>query len=298
LEVDAFGFHGSYRLSKSRKWAIAWRDSDPAAGVGGHGDAGLGEYVLAELGAGTVASHGWMARPNNGSVADNGSFSLADWHFGSSLSGTFSVFDGNGISIVTKELSANILASGVSRSGKLAFCATANSPSADGNKIYLFDLDAKTELFCASPKVGWADRYEFDENRGFLIAEVTGVGKFTYDRNGVLIDGAEVETAYLHSSQYDRVIRAAENILKEPDLPDSRVREVLNVVRRARSLGADANSAWKPNALKVQGLAHEQLGEYLEAAAVYEKALALNPKIGVKRRMEAISRRSSVSGAE
>jgi hypothetical protein len=49
-----------------------------------------------------------MQRPNNGAVADNGSFCLEDWHLGSSLSGTFGVFDSAGNPIVTKELTANI----------------------------------------------------------------------------------------------------------------------------------------------------------------------------------------------
>ncbi|MEB0222895.1 tetratricopeptide repeat protein [Pseudomonas sp. 10S4] len=60
---------------------------------------------------------------------------------------------------------------------------------------------------------------------------------------------------------------------------------------RARSLGADANPAWKPNALKVQGLAHETLGQLREAIHIYEQALALNPKIGVKRRLDILKKR-------
>ncbi|WP_347710398.1 MULTISPECIES: tetratricopeptide repeat protein [Pseudomonas] len=51
------------------------------------------------------------------------------------------------------------------------------------------------------------------------------------------------------------------------------------------------NPAWKSTALKVQGLAHEQLGQYPEAVQVYEEALALNPKIGVKRRLASVVKR-------
>ncbi|MNR53406.1 hypothetical protein D3C85_1734180 [compost metagenome] len=62
---------------------------------------------------------------------------------------------------------------------------------------------------------------------------------------------------------------------------------------RARSLGADANLAWRPNALKVQGLAHEALGEQRDAIQIYEEAIALNPKIGVKRRLDALKKKIS-----
>ena len=74
--------------------------------------------------------------------------------------------------------------------------------------------------------------------------------------------------------------------------PDRRSHpRILAALQCARSLGADENPAWKPTALNVQGLSHEQLGQYPEAVQVYEEALALNPKIGVKRRLASVSKR-------
>ncbi|HDS1765408.1 tetratricopeptide repeat protein [Pseudomonas alloputida] len=55
------------------------------------------------------------------------------------------------------------------------------------------------------------------------------------------------------------------------------------------------NPARRPIALKVQELAHEQLGQYPEAVQVYEEALALNPKIGVKRRLASVGKRIKTS---
>lgn len=291
MSVDLIGYGGLYSFSKSKNWAISWRDSDPAVGRGGHRENGFGEYVLADLAGDVVSVHGKMQRPNNGSVADNGSFSLEDWHFGSTLSGTFSVFDRTGIPIVTKELTANILDSGVSRNGKLAFCATANSKTEHSYKIFLFDLETGEELFAVTPRTGGIETYGFDEDRKLLIADVKGVGKFRYDRNGNFVDAENLDKANLGSSDYSRIIRAAEKLLGESDLSEDRAREALEAVIRARSLGADANLAWRPNALKVQGLAHEALGEQREAIQVYEEAIALNPKIGVKRKLDALKKR-------
>jgi hypothetical protein len=291
LHVSTMDYGGLYSLSKSKKWAISWRDSDPAAGRGGQRESGLGEYVLADLAGDLVSAHGRMQRPNNGSVADNGSFSLEDWHFGNTLSGTFSVFDNTGTTIVTKELTANILDSGISRNGKLAYCATANSKTEHSYKIFLFDLETGEELFCVTPQTGGVESYEFDEDKKLLIADVKGVGKFRYDRDGNFVDAGNLDKANLGSSDYSRVIRAAEEILDEPGLSAARAREALDAVIRARSLGADANPAWRPNALKVQGLAHELLEEPHDAIKVYEEAIVLNPKIGVKRRLDALKKK-------
>lgn len=291
LRVDSLSFSGVYQLSKSKKWAIAWRDSDPSAGRGGHRESGLGAYVLADVSSGTVACHGSMPRPNNGHVCETGVFCLEDWHFGSTLSGTFSVFDPSGSVILAKELTANIFTSGISRHGKYAFCATANSPTDHGNKVFLFDLVNRIEMYSVTPKAGWPDSYEVDEGTGELMAQFKDMGSFRYNVHGEFMDADQLGDANLKSSHYDRIILAAEKILGEVDLTDERIQEVLIAVQRARTLGADENPAWKPTALKVQGLAHEQLGQYPEAVQVYEEALALNPKIGVKRRLASVSKR-------
>lgn len=97
------------------------------------------------------------------------------------------------------------------------------------------------------------------------------MGKFRYDRGGNFVDAENLDKANLNSSDYSRIIRAAEKILNEPDIfqSQSRAREALEAVIRARSLGADSNPAWTPNALKVQGLAHEVLDELHEAIQLY-----------------------------
>lgn len=293
LHLSTMGYSGLYRLSKSKKWAISWRDSDPAAGRGGHRDSGYGEYVLADMAGDVVPAHGKMQRPNNGSVADNGSFCLEDWHLGSSLSSTFNVFDCSGSPIVTKELTANIFGSGISKNGMLAYCSTANSKTEHGYKVFLFDLDTGEELFCVTPGTQGLETYIFDEEKKLLIADIKGVGKFRYDSAGNFVDANKLDKANLDSSDYSRIIRSAEKILEEEDLSDERATEVLNAVIRARLLGADSKPAWKPNALKVQGLAHEILGQARQAIVVYEEAITLSPKIGVKRRLDALKKKIS-----
>lgn len=197
LRVEYLDFLGLYQRSKSKQWAIGWRDSDPAAGRGGHRESGFGAYVLADLSSGTVSCHGSMPRPNNGHVSDSGVFCLEDWHFGSSLSGTFTVFDPSGSVLIAKELSANIFTSGISRSGKYAFCATSNSPTDHGNKVFLFDLVKRVELYSVPPKAGWPDSYEVDEKTGELVAQFKDVGSFRYDIDGRFLDADQLDDANL-----------------------------------------------------------------------------------------------------
>lgn len=90
--IDAIRWHGHFKKSPNRKWAVSWRDSTHDGSVGGNRMSGEGQYVLVDVSSGTIMTQGYMPRPNGGAVADNGAFSLEDWHFGGTLCGTFHVF--------------------------------------------------------------------------------------------------------------------------------------------------------------------------------------------------------------
>jgi tetratricopeptide (TPR) repeat protein len=73
------------------------------------------------------------------------------------------------------------------------------------------------------------------------------------------------------------------------DKIDSKLAEkVLTAILRARNLGADETPSWKAKALKLQGLVLEKLERGSEALVAYDEALSIDPKIGVKRRADAL----------
>lgn len=164
---------------------LSWNDATPDGRRGGHREEGEGRYVLLDVKDNAVVVDGRMPRPNNGAVADNGSFCLEDWHFGSTLSGTFHVFTSQGLPVITKVLTANILQSGISRNGLLAYCLTANSPTEDGRKLALYDLKEGVELFAVTPQRAF-ERVGFDEKLMQLVVKVSGGGEYRYGANGAL----------------------------------------------------------------------------------------------------------------
>ncbi len=289
ITIPSIDYYGLCRHAPGKKWLLSWKDSTPDGIRGGSRDAGEGRYVLVDVEGNTVRVDARMARPNNGSVADNGTFCLEDWHFGSTLSGTFHVFNEKGVPIITKELSANILDSGISQSGRLAFCTTANSPTEDAHKLFLFDLKEGRQLFAVTPARA-CERFGFDETALQLVARVAGGGEYRYGTDGALLDESAADDALLASTNYSDVILTAESMLKrKPAVAE--LESILAALIRARGLGADGNPAWKPTGLKVQGLAHEALGQASEAIGCYEEALRLNPKIGIKRKLDSLLKR-------
>jgi hypothetical protein len=282
---------GPHSRSPNGRWVLSWSDFAPAMGIGGHRESGNGSYLLYDTEAGQVVVCGEMARPNGGHVADSGHFSIEDWHFGSSLSGTFNVFEPNGQLVIAKDVTANILMSEISSNGLFAVFQTANSTTEDCHKLFLIDVSQRAIRYSIDPLAGWPERYSIDEDTAEVIAHMKDLGAFRYDSKGAFIDAAKLAKAKLVSSRYEFAIPAAEALLKSPNLTAETARQALDILGRARKHGADQIDFWKARSLKLQGLAHEALGELREAVKAFDEALALNPKIGVKRKRDSLAKK-------
>ena len=292
VEIPSLGFFGQFRKSHSGEWAICWSDSDEQNHRGGHRDSGHGCYVLYSIAQNKVASQGRLERPNSGSVADNGSFSIEDWHFGSVLSGTFYVFSSGGKELIKKKFEANLYNSSISDGGRFAVCQTANSPtSEDGNRLTVFEIEKNIELFSIHPPTGWADEYMFAEDIPQLGVVINKIGTFRYDIKGNFIDSKKFDAARLRCDRYDVVLLAAEEIVKAPELNDQLASAALEATIRALALGAEKDQGWKAVALKIQGLAHDFLRNNEASIAAFDEALRINPKIGIKRKVDALRKK-------
>lgn len=292
VEIPSIGFFGQFSKSHSGEWVLCWSDSDEAGQRGGHRDSGKGRYVLYSAQEKAVVLQGKLERPNSGNAADNGNFSIEDWHFGSELSGTFYVFSSDGKQLTKKQFNANLYNSAISDSGRYAICQTANSPvGEDGNRLTAFDVEGKAQLFSIHPPTGWADEYRFEEGTSQIGVVINGIGTFHYDMQGQFVDSERFGAARLQSERYDVALMAAEEILKATDLNEQRAKAALDAATRACGNGADNDQGWKAVALKVQGLAHEFLQNNEKALAAFDQALAINPKIGVKRKADSLRKK-------
>lgn len=292
FEIPKLGMFVGFERSPSKEWVICWRDSDDEGTRGGHRERGKGIYVLYNAIQKQVVLKGRLERPNSGHVADSGTFSIEDWGFSSDLSGVFYVISPAGEQLIKKVLKANIFNSAISSNGKYAVCQTANSPSEeDGGKMIGFDVEAKRQLFSVEPEAGWADGYVLSEESAQFCVQVRDVGTFCYDASGAFQDGPRFTMAKLASKRYDLVLITAEALLKGAEFQDVDPSVILAAITKARTIGADKDKHWKALALKLQGACHEALGDESSALLAYDQALLANPKIGVKKKADAIRKK-------
>lgn len=290
MDIPSLNFFGPFRRSRSGKWVISWSDSDDKNHIGGHRGSGFGRYVLCY--ENNLILQGELQRPNSGSVADNGTFAIEDWHFGNDLSGTFYVFSSTGQQLINRKFKANLYNSSLSDTGRFAICQTANSlESDDGNKLTAFDVKNGIELFSVQPPTGWAEQYKFIENELHFALCIKDIGIFRYDINGNFIDSKYFDTARLQCSRFDIIITAAEEMLKRPDLNEQDATDILESVKKALVLGANNDQYWKAISFKIHGVAHEFLCQNEEALAAFDEAVKINPKIGLKRKANSLRKK-------
>jgi hypothetical protein len=291
-QIDSLDFFGQYAKSPSGEYVLCWCDFDKASGRGGSRDSGLGTYMLYNALADAILLRGHLERPNDGSVADSGVFCLEDWHFTGDLSGTFCVFAPSGKKLIQRRFDANLFNCAISPDGRYAVCQTAeNRKSEDGNRLTFFDVEHGAELYNLHPTTGWAKAYAFDENTGALTVVIEGLGRFRYDTTGTFIDAANFDLACLRCGQFERVLTAAEEMLRRPSLDAQLVHSILASAKGLCATSSAVEGNRMAAAWKIQGRVHEFLGDDVNALAAFDAALKIDPNIGVKRKADALRKK-------
>lgn len=80
---------------------------------------------------------GRLERPQDGKVANDGTFILNDWMFGEGLKGRLVAFRRDGTAILARDIAANLMSNGLSNDGQFAICQTANAPGSPDSCVYM-----------------------------------------------------------------------------------------------------------------------------------------------------------------
>jgi hypothetical protein len=288
IEIRSRRFFGEGIKSPNGRFTLAWKDANNSGSVGGHRLGGKGRYLLID-GKGVLAQ-GAIDRPNDGKVANNGTFILNDWGFGDELGGVFWAFDRSGKNLVNRRFEANLFNCGLSADGAVAVCQTCNAyEGEDGSKLTIFDLRTGVEVASWIPVSGWADFYAFPKP-GVIQLGYTKLGLFSYAWDGEFIDRERWQEARLARGDYSNVMMAVEFALKENSCESDQGLAVrlLDSLNRISSTIPSSDSKAKAREKKLRGQCMEFQGDLSKALLIYDEALTLDPKVGIKRRADQI----------
>ncbi|MGQ0588654.1 MAG: hypothetical protein ACT4N8_03855 [Sphingosinicella sp.] len=276
VSIPELDMVGERAASANGRYTLVWHDRRWI-----DGNVTEGRYLLID--GDTVFVDAKMERPQDGKVADAGTFILNDWGDSDALSGTFHAFRNDGSPLLSRRFSANLLNNGLSSDGRLAACQTCNAPgSPDSSILTVFDLAAGAVVAAWTAESGWATGYEFPEG-GDRIRMVRG------DRPSL---DYSLEGAFLHRRLWlqDEVNRGTLYVIRKA-LAEGEAATGLSVealrsgVRRALAEGGER---FEPEAWRLLGEIEESAGNASAALDAYDRALMANPKIGVAKRAAAL----------
>ncbi|MBB5048528.1 hypothetical protein HNR60_003295 [Rhodopseudomonas rhenobacensis] len=275
INIPSRDFFGPFAKSPNGRYTLAWCD-------GGPDQSRKGRYFL--LDRGRIVVEGGMPRPNGGHIVDSGVFILNDWGSIETLSGTFTAFDPDGTVRFRRSLHANLFNNGLSNDGRLAVCQMANAPHEDGGKLFVFDLAAGAQIASWYPESGWANSYEFPEDGQTIRLVYRDRGAFAYGVDGTFIDRMRWLAVGLQVGDLGIVQTLLAETNNQPTL--ALVEQLLGGIDVALASSTYNTPKWRAIAFKLRGLCLEAIAEVGQALVAYDQALALDPKVGVKRKAD------------
>lgn len=224
---------------------------------------------------------GKLERPNDGKVANNGTFIINDWLTEGNLKGIFYTFDVNGKCIVKHTFNANLLNNALSDDGKFACVQSCNADSDDARKLYFFDLENKSLLWSKSMFSGWADSYTIDTDSKTLILHYKNES-VEYDFDGNIKDLDKWKTQRLSVLDRYELKSIAEDLIKSNNsnikIYENEILELLNVAELK-----EVSNYQLAQCYRWLGEAFFKLNDTNSTIKYFKKALELYPKIGVKK---------------
>lgn len=267
--------------SPNGRFTLGLADSSPDGRTFGYRGGGKGSWIL--LNGEEVVAEGRLERPNDGAVADSGRFIVADWLFGDRLASRFYAFDPNGRPIIEAEFGANSGTSTITADGRFVAVTTLSNPARPewSELLIAYDLDAAVELW----RVQLAGRPELitmdPANDEIVLALREGITRTVRLSSGERLAGWDVPLSKF---------QALEWLEAELKVDTAAAETAPGWIEKARALAGQFADypGWQARCLRVEGQAFERLGKVEEAKTAYQRGLAIDPRLGVRRRLAAL----------
>ncbi len=237
-----------------------------------------------------------LKRAQNPHVSNEGIVTVENWKdWGGPLAGDFVAYGPDSKRLWTKKFKANNFDSGMTEDGERVFVSTCNSPhEAHGGKTFLLDTRTGAVLWSRDGfdevKIKGNDVVivlEGDtEGQDSLIFVLDAAGQPPPEYNATL---ERRELAHKRGKPW-WVLPQVQAGLKE-DRPD--LDRLWGLLDDMDALDQQLDTNQQARALRYRGEIAEHRGDAAGAIQFWERALELNPKVGIKRKLQALKKRKS-----
>lgn len=274
------GFYGSEEYSPNKEYCVSYCDGYYNNEKWKNGD-------IALIKGKTLLFKKKIQRPNDCHVSNEGIVICCDWQKSDALTGNFLIFNTSGETIFSKKTSANLGFCAISDNSNIAVFETAGSDTEDSNQIFIIDVYQSKIIQKFDKQSSFNSAFIDTENkiiklknfRGFIFElDFNGnqTNKEDYERQ-VMTNGSIHDKLYLYEQKSDDIKFNDEHYL-----------ELLNEALKDK----DASYSFGQDSI------YRKIGEYFLSSGDinktienWEKAIQINPKIGIKRKLEAIKKK-------
>lgn len=276
---DIAGFYGTEQYSTNKQYCVYYADGHYENDKWENGN-------IALIKDKTLLFGKKLQRPNDCFVSNDGIVIACDWLNSDALTGKFLIFNSTGEELFSKKTMTNLGNCAISDNSQIALFETHNSNTSDGNRIFIVDITQKEVIHKFERPVSFNSAIIDTEAKRVKLKDYKG---FTYeiDFEGNQTNAVEYENNILtKGSVYDRlwvyVDKPNEVKLKDP--------KYLEVLTKALTDNDASYSFGTDKIFRMIGDYHEANGNIEKTIEYWEKAFSFNPKVGVKRKLDALKK--------
>ena len=276
--IDEINFFGQYRNSADGTFVVAWEIS--------------GRFVLFENSK--LLLKGEAKSPSDCHVANNGRFFIISQQSSPSDAplDSFLYFDKFGKLLTSGQLHAAIVNPSISETGKFAVFQSAASDNEDSMQLIVYDVDAKTILWQTEWGPHWAHAYNFDEANKKLTLIYPELGNYEFGPDGSFLSGDQWEIDQVKLSYGKELNQIVESLILNNFEAAKSIRLLKLLNERSQERWFQNNPKDKSFILRSIGEVQLAMGQKTQSSETWERAVSLNPKIGLQRKLESLRKLS------
>ena len=165
---------------------------------------------------------------------------------------------------------------------------SANSKTDDSGKLHLIDTENQQKISSFVPKTGWCKEWSVNEELQRIVVCNNNNRSYEYDFSGELQNPERYEAESIEDASPEQLVIIVKEKLNDAQLSD--IPSLIQLINSALESGLNNFHDYRPLAYRLRGEANEQAGNISEAIIDYRSALELDPKIGVKRKLQKLER--------
>jgi hypothetical protein len=221
-----------------------------------------------------------LQRPNEVHVSNGGISVCCDWLKSDALDGRFIILDTTGKIIFEKNTTANLGSAGISADSSIALFETYSSPTEDADSIFVIDVPNSTILNQFKRPVAY-NGFTIDTEKERIVLNADGFN-FEVNYKGTPINTKEYENEILEKGTILKKLRLCFLRSEEHRIG---AEDFLMILQQALTDKESCYTYGEAILYRKAGECFESLGNIPMTIDNWQKAVQLNPKIGVLRKL-------------